>query len=159
MDHRWRWEMRIPQTWNFTNTCPLLLKEICLDIYATRYVRCTYFCNKICQCWSKIVLTMCKNDDKWSCSFSIDIFCCKNKCIVLVSLRRYPSISPSKAEDKYSWSCMFVIFSTVSCSDVHGRLRFTAQKLKSLQYRFSWIQVAFRIDVIISCPYRSTLLT
>ena len=28
--------MRIPQTWNFTNTCPLLVSEICLDIYATR---------------------------------------------------------------------------------------------------------------------------
>ena len=68
--------------------------------------------------------------------FSIEIFCCKNKCTVHISLRRYPSISPSKAGDKYSWSCMFVIFSTVSCSDVHGRLRFTAQKLKSLQLVF-----------------------
>ena len=68
--------------------------------------------------------------------FSIEIFYCKNKCTVHISLRRYPSISPSKAGDKYSWSCMFVIFSTVSCSDVHGRLRFTAQKLKSLQLVF-----------------------
>ena len=122
--------------WNFTYICPLLLSEIYLDIYATRYVRCTCFCNKIWQCWSE------KYNIYLFCiwfrlfCFSIVIFCYKNMCIVHILLRRYPSISPSKAEDKYSWSCMFVIFSTVSCSDVHGRLRFTAQKLKSLQLVF-----------------------
>ena len=34
--------------------------------------------------------------------FSIAIFFCKNKCIVHVSLRRYPNISRSKSEDRYS---------------------------------------------------------
>ena len=68
--------------------------------------------------------------------FSIDISYYKNKCIVRILLRSYRSISRLQEEDKYSWSCMFVIFSTVSCSDVHGRLRFTAQKLKSLQLVF-----------------------
>ena len=128
MDHRWRWEMRISQTWNFTNTCPLLLKEICLDIYASRYVQCTCFCTKICQCWS------CKSiyHHFWmrNCilRFSIDIFLCKNKCIVRILKRRYPSISPSKAEDKYSWSCMFVDSHVSPPSMVHGRLRFHCSK-------------------------------
>ena len=145
--------------WNFTNTCPLPVLEICLDMYATRHVRCTCFCKKIWQCWSKIVLTICKNDEYCIFRFSIVIFCYKNKCIVHISLRRYPRISPLKSEDKYSWRSIFVDSHLSPTAMVHGRLRFTAQKLKSLQYRFSWIQVAFRIDVIISCPYRSTLLT
>ena len=141
------------------NTCPLTLKEISLDIYVTRYVRCTCFCNKIWQCWSE------KYNIHHFCiwlrlfCFSIGIFSCKNMCIVHISLRRYPRISHLKSEDKYSWRSIFVDSHLSPPAMVHGRLRFTAQKLKSLQYRFSWIQVAFRIDVIISCPYRSTLLT
>ena len=99
---RWLWQYLYCK--DFTKICHLLLKEICLDIYATRYVRCTCFCNKICQCWSKIILTICKNDEYCIFRFSIVIFCCKNKCIVHISLRRYPSISPTPAEDKYSWS-------------------------------------------------------
>ena len=39
-----------PQIWISMNTCPLTLKEICTDIYASRYVRCTSFCTKICEC-------------------------------------------------------------------------------------------------------------
>ena len=145
--------------WNFTNTCPLLVSEICLDIYATRYIRCTCFCNKICQCWS------CNSIYHHFCiwfrlfRFSVHIFLCRKKFIVRISKRRYPYISPFKSEDKYSWRSIFVDSHLSPPAMVHGRLRFTAQKLKSLQYRFSWIQVAFRIDVIISCPYRSTLLT
>ena len=37
-----------PQIWISMNTCPLTLKEICTDIYASRYVRCTSFCTIIC---------------------------------------------------------------------------------------------------------------
>ena len=128
--------------WNFTNICPLLLKEICLDIYATRHERCTCFWKKICQCWSEKYNMICKNDDKWSCSFSIDIFCCKNKCIGHVSLRRYPSISPSKAEDKYSWSCMFVIFSTLTCSDVPWLITFSLLKILKLLARLG-LEIGF----------------
>ena len=39
-----------PQIWISMNTCPLTLKEICTDIYASRYVRCASFCTKICEC-------------------------------------------------------------------------------------------------------------
>ena len=99
---RWLWQYWYCE--NFTNICPLPMNEICFDNFATRYVRCTCFCNTIWQCWSKIVLTICKNDEYCIFCFSIVIFCYKNKCIVHISLRRYPSISPTPAEDKYSWS-------------------------------------------------------
>ena len=90
---------------------------------------------------------ICKNDDKWSCSFSIDIFCCKNKCIGHVSLRRYPSISPSKAEDKYSWSCMFVIFSTLTCSDVPWLITFSLLKILKLLALLKILKSVFKIFV------------
>ena len=127
--------------WNFTNTCPLLLSEICLDKFGTKYVRWTCFCNEIWQCWSR------KYNIHHFCiwfrlfCFSIVIFSCKNMCIVHISLRRYPSISPSKAGDKYSWSCMFVIFSTVSCSDVHGRFTFYCSKTQVATIRFLYFSL------------------
>ena len=78
--------------WNFTNTCPLLVSKIYLDIYAMRYLRCTCFCNKIWKCWSG------KYNIHHFCTwlrlfcFSIGIFSYKNKCIVHILLRRYPQI-------------------------------------------------------------------
>ena len=38
MDHRCSWELRWPQSHIFMNTCPLLSRETCLDIFAMRYV-------------------------------------------------------------------------------------------------------------------------
>ena len=77
--------------------------------------------------------------------FSIAIFFCKNKCIVHVSLRRYPSISPSKAEDKYSWSCMFVIFSTLTCSDVPWLITFSLLKILKFLARLG-LEISFSKD-------------
>ena len=77
--------------------------------------------------------------------FSIFIFSCKNMCIVHISLRGSPSTSPSKAGDNYSWSCMFVIFSTVSCSDVHGRFTFYCSKTQVATIRFLYFSLLINI--------------
>ena len=135
--------MEFLKQWNFTNTCPLPVSEICLDMYAMRYVRCTCFCKKIWQCWSKIVLTICKNDEYCIFRFSIVICCYKNKCIVHISLRRYPRISPLKPEDKYSWRSIFMDSHLSPQAMVHGtadgRLHFHCSKTQSYWTKFSFL--------------------
>ena len=51
--------------------------------------------------WTIFVLGHMDVDRRSSISIKYIVFS-KNKCIVLIPKRIYPSISPSKAEDKYS---------------------------------------------------------